>query len=222
MTTTAAKYVYLCGLPLLCGAAAISAPLIGTLYGPSYLPMVSVFQIMAVFAIPRLVFLPAYNLLLATDNQKRLVMWICVCGIADGLLDWVLIPHFKAFGAASANGITQTLAAVGIWVIVGRYFSIGLDGAFFIRLTAVCAAMAATVLMVVHGLHSWLAVVAGIGAGIVVFVLGLRLASVLAAEDRERLLSLERRLPLRIQTFFRPIVMFIAPQAEKATSFRES
>jgi hypothetical protein len=82
--------------------------------------------------------------------------------------------------------------------------------------------MAATVLMVVHGLHSWLAVVAGIGAGIVVFVLGLRLASVLAAEDRERLLSLERRLPLRIQTFFRPIVMFIAPQAEKATSFRES
>jgi len=222
MTTTAAKYVYLCGLPMLAGAAAISAPLIGTLYGPRYLPMVGVFQMMAIFAIPRLVFLPAYNLLLATDNQKPLVMWSCACGVANVLLDLTLIPSFGAFGAAAANGMTQTLAAIGVWVIVGRCYSIHLDAAFFKRLTAACGAMAAIALLTVYALHSWLAVAAGIGAGITVFVLGLRFASVLAAEDRQRLLSLEPRLPARIRTLFREFVMFIAPQAGQATSFSES
>jgi hypothetical protein len=45
-------------------------------------------------------------------------------------------------------------------------------------------------------------------------VLGLRFASVLAAEDRERLLTLERQLPARIRTLFREFVMFIAPQQQ--------
>ena len=212
MTTTAAKYVYLCGLPMLAGAAAIGGPLIGTLYGPRYLPMARVFQVMAIFAIPRLVILPAYNLLLATENQKPLVIWNCVCGVADVLLDLTLIPLFGAFGAAAANGIAQTLAAVGVWVIVSRRFSIRLDATFFTRLTAVCASMAAIVVLLVSRLHSWPAVAAGTGAGIAVFVLGLRFASVLAAEDRERLLTLERQLPARIRTLFREFVMFIAPR----------
>jgi O-antigen/teichoic acid export membrane protein len=215
MTTTAAKYVYLCGLPMLGGAAAISAPLIGVLYGPRYLPMVGVFQVMAVFAIPRLVILPAYNLLLATDNQKPLVMWNCVCGAADVLLDLTLIPFFGAFGAAAANGIAQTLAAVGVWVIVGRRFSIRLDAVFLKRLTAVCGAMAAIVLLIVYALHSWLAVVAGTGAGIAVFVLGLRFVPVLAAEDRERLLTLEQqKMPARMRTLLREFVMFIVPEQQ--------
>ena len=211
MTTTAAKYVYLCGLPMLAGAAAIGQPLIGTLYGPRYLPMARVFQVMAIFAIPRLVILPAYNLLLATENQKPLVIWNCVCGVADVLLDLTLIPLFGAFGAAAANGIAQSLAAVGVWVIVGRRFSIRLDTAFFTKLTAVCAAMAAIVLLLVSMLHSWPAVAAGTAAGIAAFVLGLRFASVLAAEDRERLLTLEPQLPARIRNLFHEFVMFIVP-----------
>jgi O-antigen/teichoic acid export membrane protein len=222
MTTTAAKYVCLCGLPMLAGAAAISAPLIGTLYGPRYLPMVRVFQMMAVFAIPRLVFLPAYNLLLATDNQRSLVMWSCVCAGADVLLDLTLIPPFRALGAAAANGLAQTLAAVGVWVIVGRCFSIHLDAAFLKRLTVACAAMSAIVLAIAYGLHSWPAVVAGIGAGVAAFVLGLRFASVLAVEDRKRLLSLERQMPARIRILFREFVRFIAPRAEQATGISES
>lgn len=212
MTTTAAKYVYLCGLPMLAGAAAIGGPLISALYGPRYLPMARVFQVMAIFAIPRLVILPAYNLLLATENQKPLVIWNCVCGVVDVLLDLTLIPFFGAFGAATANGVAQALAAVGVWVIVGRRFAIGLDARFFRRLTAVSVSMAAIVVLIVYGLRSWLAVAAGTGVGIAVFVLGLRLAAVLAAEDRERLLTLERQLPVRFRTVFREFVMFIAPK----------
>jgi O-antigen/teichoic acid export membrane protein len=211
MTTTAAKYVYLCGLPMLAGAAAVSGPLIGALYGPRYLPMVHVFQAMAIFAIPRLVVLPAYNLLLAADKQKPLVILYCACGAADVLFDLMLIPRFGAVGAAAANGIAQLLAAIGIWVIVGRYFSAHLDARFFKKLTVICGAMAACALVVASALNSWWAVAAGVGTGIVIFVLGLRFASVLAADDRERLLILERRLPATIRTFFRRLVMFIAP-----------
>jgi O-antigen/teichoic acid export membrane protein len=222
MTTTAARYVYLCGLPMLAGAAAISGPLIGTLYGPRYLPMIRVFQLMAIFAIPRVVLFPAYNLLLATENQKPLVIWNCICGVVDVLLDLTLIPVLGALGAASANGIAQTLAAVGVWVIVARRFSIRLDIAFFRKLSLVCAAMAAVVLAIAYGLHSWQAVAAGIGAGIVVFVLGLRFASVLASEDRERLLTLERQLPERTRSPFREFVKFIAPHTEQAAILGES
>jgi O-antigen/teichoic acid export membrane protein len=200
---------------MLAGAAAIGHPLIGALYGPRYLPMARVFQLMAIFAIPRLVILPAYNLLLATENQKPLVIWNCVCGVADVLLDLTLIPFFGAFGAAAANGIAQTLAAVGVWVIVGRCFSIRLDAAFFTKLTAVCASMSAIVLLLVSILRSWPAVAAGTVAGIMAFVLGLHFASVLASEDRERFLTLEPQLPVRIRTLFREFVMFIAPLAAK-------
>lgn len=221
MTTTAAKYVYLCGLPMLAGAAAIGGPLIGALYGPRYLPMARVFQLMAIFAIPRLVILPAYNLLLATENQKPLVIWNCVCGAADVLLDLTLIPLFGAFGAAAANGIAQTLAAIGVWAIVGRRFSIHLDAAFFKRLTAVCLSMAAIVLLIVYKLHSWPAVAAGTVAGVAVFVLGLRFASVLAAEDRERLLILERQLPARVRTLYGEFVLFIAPPQTRQVIGRE-
>jgi O-antigen/teichoic acid export membrane protein len=214
MTTAAAKYVYLCGLPMLAGAAAIGGPVVNWLYGARYLPMASVFQMMAIFAIPRLVMLPAYNLLLATENQKPLVIWNCVCGAVNVLLDVTLIPRWGALGAAAANGIAQTLAGVGVWVIVGRRFSIQLDAAFFTKLTAVCAAMFAVVLMVVSRLPSVPAVAAGTGAGIAIFVLGLRLASVLAAEDRARLLTLERPLPAGLRTLFRGFILFIAPPRE--------
>jgi len=105
-TTTAGKSIVL-GDP----TPWFGAPLIGALYGPRYLPMARVFQVMAIFTIPRLVILPAYNLLLATENQKPLVIWNCVCGVVDILLDLTLIPFFAAFGAAAANGIAQTLAA---------------------------------------------------------------------------------------------------------------
>ena len=152
--------------------------------------------------------------MLSTENQKPLVIWNCACGVADVLLDLTLIPLFGAFGAAAANGIAQTLAAVGVWVIVARRFSIRLDAPFFMRLTAVCTSMAAIVLLIVYRLHSWPAVAAGIGAGIAVFLLGLRCASVLAAEDRERLLTLERRLPASFRTLYRGFVMFIVPQQQ--------
>lgn len=214
MTTAAAKYVYSCGLPMLAGAAAIGGPLIGWLYGPRYLPMARVFQVIAIMAIPRLVILPAYNLLLATENQKPLVIWNCVCGAADVLLDIALIPRFGALGAAAANGIAQTLAAVGVWVIVGRRFSIHLDAAFFAKLTGVCAGMFGMVLWIVSGMHSWPAVAAGTGAGIAIFFLGLRFASVLGSEDRERILTLERQLPARMQGLFREFILFIAPERQ--------
>jgi len=213
MTATAARYTYLCGLPMLAGAAAIGGPLIDTLYGPRYVPMARVFQLIAIFAIPRLVILPAQNLLLATENQKPLVICNFVCGAADIVLDLTLIPLFGALGAATANGVAQTLAAVGVWMIVGRYFSIYLDFTFVKRLTAVCCLMAAIVLSVILRLHSWPAITFGIGAGAVSFGLGIHLASVLKDEDRERLLTLERKLPTKMRSVYRALVFYLAPAA---------
>ena len=155
MTTTAAKYVYLCGLPLLAGAAAISGPLIRATYGIQYAPMVSVFQLMALFAIPRIIQLPAYNLLLATENQKALVVWNCVCGAINVLLDVLLIPSHAAVGAAIGNGVAQALASIGIWIYVSRHFSLKLDLAFFLKLTLVSACMAAVVMFIASRLPAW-------------------------------------------------------------------
>jgi O-antigen/teichoic acid export membrane protein len=211
MTTTAARYLYLGGLPLLTGAAALSGPLVRTLYGAQYLPMVRVFQLMAVLAIPRVILLPAYNLLLATENQKVLVIWNCICGVVNVLLDVILIPSGGAFGAAAANGIAQALASVGIWIFVCRTFSLDLDFAFFRKLSLVCACMALLVGVLAACLSSVLALTVGLGAGIAVFLLGLRVTSPLKLEDRQRSLHLSDHLPPKIQGPLRKLMIFVLP-----------
>jgi O-antigen/teichoic acid export membrane protein len=216
MTTKAAKYVCLCGLPLLAGAAAIGGPLIRTVYGVQYMPMIRVFQLMALFAIPRTIFLPAYNLLLATENQKVLVLWSCFCGVVNVVLDVILIPLSGAVGAAAANGFAQALASVGVWVFVIRHFSIGLDAAFFRKLTLVCGCMSATVLLLAWLLPPWLALVAGVSAGFAIFLLGLRLTALLAIEDRERLLAIAEYLPDAARIGLAKLIMFLIPNVDKA------
>jgi O-antigen/teichoic acid export membrane protein len=211
MTATAAKYVFLCGLPLLVGVAAISKPLIGAVYGSQYLPMIRVFQLMALFAIPRTILFPAYNLLLATENQKVLVIWNCVCGVVNVVLDLVLIPLTGAVGAAAANGIAQALASIGVWVFVCRHFSLELDLAFFWRLSVVGLFMAMAELFIVWFFPGWRAIPIGTGIGLVVLVLGLRFVSILTLEDRQRLLRLAHLVPGRARGWASWLIAFLIP-----------
>ena len=75
MVSTAGRYVFLCAVPLLLGAAALSSPLIRLAYGSRYLPSIPIMAVVCVLAIPKSLLLPAQHLLQTTEHQKGLVIW---------------------------------------------------------------------------------------------------------------------------------------------------
>jgi len=146
MTGLAATYMMMVSLPLLLGAACISGPIVRILYGPQYLPAISVFALVAVFAIPKGILGPAQTLLYSMEELGFLLKWGCLCGALNILLDIVLIPNHAAFGAAIANGTAQTMAAAGIWWYAIRCHPLGLQPKILLKLTAASLGMSILVL----------------------------------------------------------------------------
>ena len=96
LVAKAARYLFLCGLPVLMGLAVLSGPLVRTFYGPQYLPVIPVLCYAALFAIPKTMLLPAQQLLQASEEQRFLVIWICLCGAVNIGLDLLLIPEIRS------------------------------------------------------------------------------------------------------------------------------
>ena len=212
MTSVAAKYLAICAFPLLIGAASLSQAIVGGIYGVPYLPMSRIFAISALLALPRALLLPVDHLLRATENQKFLVRWNLFCGALNILLDLALIPSSGAVGAAVANGAAQGIAALGSWAFAYRRFALDLAFTFFAKLLLACAVMAAAVLAVATAVpSSWVALLTGIVSGAAIFILIARFLSLLAREDRERLLYLNRYLPAGVRSAYSGLVMFLAP-----------
>lgn len=212
MTAAAARYVAICGFPLLIGAAALSKTIVGSIYGAPYLPMYRIFAISALFALPRTLLLPVDTLLRATENQRFLVVWNLVCGALNVAMDLLLIPSHGAVGAALANGCSQAIAALGSCVFVLRKFALELAFSFFAKLLLACMAMAAAVLAVAAAISTpWVTLLAGVLSGAAIFILMVRFLGLLARPDRDRLLHLGRHLPFGLRNAFSGIVMFLAP-----------
>src|SRR4029077_18458746 len=114
-TSQAFTYVLIGALPILVGVTCIASPLVRFIYGAKYLPAIPVLVVVALFSIPKAVLTPAQTLLYSAEDLGFILKWGCVAGLADELLDIALIPHYGAIGAAWANGVAQTFAAVVIW-----------------------------------------------------------------------------------------------------------
>jgi O-antigen/teichoic acid export membrane protein len=214
MTGLAATYMLMVSLPLLLGAACLSGPIVRVLYGPQYFPAISVFALVAVFAIPKGILGPAQTLLYSMEELGFLLKWGCACGALNVLLDIVLIPHHAAFGAAIANGTAQTMAAAGIWWYAICRHPLGLQPKILLKLTAASLGMSILVLIATFPPMP-VAVKAALGVltGAVVFVLLLRLIAVLPQEDRQRFLLIDRSLPGSLRPWFRRLVDFVVPAA---------
>ena len=213
MTSQASTYVLLGALPILIGVACIGGPLVRVMYGPQYLPAIPVFIVMALLSIPKAVLTPALTLLYSAEDLGFVLKWGCAAALLNVLLDVALIPSHGAIGAAWANGIAQTVAALTIWGRVLVRYPVRIDTPVLLRLAAATLAMAIVVLgIVAMPLSPVMKLSVAVPAGAIVFVITSRMFMVLQKDDRRRLLVLSALLPTPVASSFKRLVDFLVPQ----------
>jgi len=213
MTSQASTYVLLGALPILIGVACIGGPFIRVMYGSQYLPAIPVFIVVALLSIPRAVLMPAQTLLYSAEDLGFILKWGCAAALINVLLDLALIPGHGALGAAWANGIAQTFAAISIWGRVLVSYPVRIDMPALLRLSAATLAMAAVVLGVVAmPISAVMQLSIAVPVGVIVFVITSRLFMVLQKDDRRRLLALSALLPPPVGASLTRLVDFLVPQ----------
>jgi O-antigen/teichoic acid export membrane protein len=208
------SYMLLMATPLLLGAAALSPAAIPFVYGEAYRPAVAVFLVMASLAIPKVLLQSGQSVLQAHERQRFLVIWSLICGALNLALDVVLIPGQGAVGAAIANGLAQSLSALGVWLAVTRWYGVRLRTRMLTMnlVASLGMAAAATAALAWQG-PLGLRLLAGTSAGAAVYLLLVRWTRALEDEDRQRLLALEGMLPAVVRPPYRRLVDAVAVAA---------
>jgi O-antigen/teichoic acid export membrane protein len=213
MTSKASTYVLLGALPILIGLACIGGPFVRVMYGSQYLPAIPVFIVVALLSIPKAILTPAQTLLYSAEDLGFVLKWGCVAAAMNVLLDLALIPRYGALGAAWANGVAQTFAALTIWGRVLVRYPVRIDGPVLLRLAAATLAMAIVVLAIVAIPFSPLMKLSvAVPAGAIVFLITSRVFAVLQKDDRRRLLQLSALLPTPLGSSLNRLVDFLVPQ----------
>jgi len=213
MTSQASTYVLLGALPILVGVACIGGPFVRAMYGSQYLPAIPVFIVVALLSIPKAVLTPALTLLYSAEDLGFILKWGGAAALINVLLDVALIPGHGAIGAAWANGIAQTFAALSIWARVLVRYPVRIDIPVVLRLAAATLAMAVVVVAIVAmPLSPLMTLGIAVPAGAIVFVVTSRMFMVLQKEDRRRLLVFSALLPTPIGSSFKRLVDFLVPQ----------
>jgi O-antigen/teichoic acid export membrane protein len=213
MTSKASTYVLLGTLPVLIGLACIGGPFVRVMYGSQYLPAIPVFIVVALLSIPRAILTPAQTLLYSAEDLGFVLRWGCVAAAINVLLDLMLIPGHGALGAAWANGVAQTFAAVTIWGRVLARYPVRIDVPVLLRLSAATLAMAVVVLGIVAvPFNPTMKLSVAIPAGAIIFLVTSRMFSVLQTDDRRRLLVLSALLPAGVGSSLTRLVNFLIPQ----------
>jgi O-antigen/teichoic acid export membrane protein len=191
----AARYMFLFGAPALLGLALLSRPLIETLYGHPYLPVIPVLFCAACLAIPKTMLLPVQQLLLAAEQQRFLVLWGCLCGAVNIGIDLALIPRHGALGAAIGNGVGQALAVAGMWARAGKLFRLDLPWRELTEAAGCACGMAAAIFGATQMCSGWRALVVGALAGGLTFALLLRAFGLLTQADLSRISRITTKTP---------------------------
>jgi O-antigen/teichoic acid export membrane protein len=213
MTSEASMYVLLGALPILVGVACIGSPFVRVMYGSQYLPAIPVFIVVALLSIPRAILTPAQTLLYSAEDLGFILKWGFAAALINVLLDIAWIPTHGALGAAWANGLAQTFAAVSIWGRVLLRYPVRIDMPALLRLAAATLAMAVVVLSIMATpLIPVVKLSVAIPLGVVVFVVTSRIFMVLRKDDRRRLLVLSALLPTPVGSSFTRLVDFLVPQ----------
>ncbi len=216
----AARYTMLMTFPLLFGLAALAAPAMRALYGTQYLPAIPVLIIAALLAAPKTLLLPAQQFLQAHEDQRFMLAWIAFCGALDIGIDFLLIPHYGAMGAAIGNGTAQVLGTVGIWWRVHRRFGIAIDARSTIKIISATTIMGAVAAGTAWFLRPWPGLLLGTLAGFLTFLALSRLLHLFDESDRERFLRLRGSVPTvargSFDLFLRALFGPIPPAASNA------
>ncbi len=214
----ACRYLLLVVFPVHLGAAAIAAQALGFAYGVRYSEAIPVVIVASILSIPRAFQELAEVLLKAADRQKEILIWFSITGVLNVGLDYWLIPHHWAVGAAWGNGLAQTFGIVAIWQQARRFYSFKFPVESAIRLLIAGTGMGVIAYYVANALPAPYGLFASIVAAAVSYILLVKLTRGLLPSDRGRLTMMSARMPPVLRSPFLWLVHFITPAPELVPS----
>jgi O-antigen/teichoic acid export membrane protein len=207
----ATRYLTVFVVPAHIGMAVLSGPAILFLYGKTYAPAIPAVAISLLLMMPRAYqFLPQ-TLFQVTDRQAFLVRWAIYSAAINVALDFALIPHRGATGAAIANGLAQVFAIGGIWIKSVRENHLRIPLKTPLRVGLSAAVMGAIVSLVTAPLPKGLSLALGMVVGVVSYCVCLRVMRVVASEDVARFEELTTKLPESARTRINWALALLAP-----------
>ncbi|HDH31636.1 MAG TPA: hypothetical protein ENH26_02585, partial [Candidatus Wolfebacteria bacterium] len=101
--------IFLMAIPLVIGGVILGQPIIELIFGQEYLPAVPAFQILiisllVIFSGPLL-----FNLVLAHNQQKRIVKYVAAGALGNVIFNAILIPIYGIIGAAITTIVAYSL-----------------------------------------------------------------------------------------------------------------
>lgn len=106
--------------PLCAWALPLLPRLVIWAYGDQFRRIVPVLQILLVSTIFSVLMTISSSAIYAVDHQRAILRWMIPVALLNVALDFLLIPRFAAFGAAIANGVAQSIASIGVILLLHR------------------------------------------------------------------------------------------------------
>jgi len=111
----------LLAVPLVVGGIALASKIIDFVYGQDFLPSILAFQILIIMAGILFLYRPFYEVLVASNQQKK-IFWVVFTGaIINIILNLILIPKYSLYGAAAATTITHFLIFILLFNLTAKY-----------------------------------------------------------------------------------------------------
>jgi len=125
-------------LPIIVGGIILAPKIINFIYDTSYQPSIMAFQILIIMAGISIFSSPFQQILIVSDQQKKL-FWVTLGGaVINVVLNLFLIPKYSLYGAAVATVITSILVSFLFFIFVSKFTSIQLlNLRFFLNLIIV-------------------------------------------------------------------------------------
>jgi len=112
--------IFLVAMPLIIGGIVLSQPIIRFIFGSAYLPATLSFQILIaslLWIFPG-VFLS--NIILAHNQQKKVVVYLAASALANILFNFFLIPIWGIVGASVSTFVAQTIYIIPSWLRIKK------------------------------------------------------------------------------------------------------
>lgn len=115
------KVMILLAFPLVIGGMALAPKIIIFIYGSNFIPSILAFQILIIIA--GFVFLtsPFHHLFIAINQQNKILYINAIGAVINIILNFILIPRFTLYGAATATLITYFVMFILV-LFSAKYF----------------------------------------------------------------------------------------------------
>ncbi|MDD5145726.1 MAG: flippase [Candidatus Pacebacteria bacterium] len=114
----------LIAIPLVVGGIVFAPKIILFLYGEGFLQSILAFQILIIMAGITFLYIPFYDLLIASGEQKRIFWGTLAAAFFNVITNLIFIPKFSLYGAAATSVVSYFLMFILFFRFAHKYTSI--------------------------------------------------------------------------------------------------